>query len=354
MSHTTRSIPHVYVILLNWNSGLETLECLESALRLDYPSYQVIVCDNDSRDGSMANIIAWAEGRLDILESGNPALRGFSFPPIKKPIQYAVYDRMMAESGGKVSDNTARLILIQTGKNLGFAGGCNVGMRYALEQANFDYVWLLNNDTVVSKDSLSELVGHIQERSGAGICGSTLLSYDEPDQVQALGGVRYNKWIGTIDPIGEHQSFAGLSSFEAVEGQMSYVLGASMLVSRQFLGDVGLLSEEYFLYYEELDWVYRSRTRYSLAYAPKSLVYHKGGGTIHSSKTSSATIDCLALRNRLYFTYKHAIVAFPSIWMTMVGVVLNRIRRGQMKRVFPIIRLMFGKWELTSIFGQRV
>ncbi|GJL67439.1 MAG: rhamnosyltransferase [Nitrospirales bacterium] len=347
------TVPHVCVAIVNWNSGPETLECLESVFRLDYQSYQVIVCDNDSSDGSMEDIQAWAEGRLDVLKSGNPKLRAFSFPPIEKPVKYVVYDRSMAESGGKVADSTARLILIQTGKNLGFAGGCNVAMRHALERASFDYVWLLNNDTVVSKDSLSELVGHMKMRPGAGICGSTLLSYDEPDQVQALGGVRYNKWIGTIEPIGEYQSISKLPRSETVEKQMSYVLGASMLVSRQFLGDIGLLSEEYFLYYEELDWVFRSRSSYSLAYAPKSLVYHKGGGTINSQKVPSEAIDFLALRNRLYFTYKHAIVAFPSVWITMVGVVLNRIRRGQIKRVFPIIQLMLGKWELASIFGKK-
>lgn len=353
MNDIPRLIPHVYVVILNWNSGPETLECLESVFRLDYPSYQVIVCDNDSTDGSMANIIAWAEGRLDILQSGNPTLRAFSFPPIAKPIQFVFYDRKTAESGGEIGNNSSRLVLIQTGKNLGFAGGCNVAMRYALEQANFDYVWLLNNDTVVSKDSLSEQVGHMQKRPGAGICGSTLLSYDEPDKVQALGGVRYNKWVGTIEPIGEHQSFAGVCSSEKVEEEMSYVVGASMLVSRKFLCDIGLLCEEYFLYYEELDWVFRSRSRYSLAYAPKSLVYHKGGGTINSPKVPSEAIDCLVLRNRLYFTHKHAILAFPSVWITMLGVIANRIRRGQMKRVIPIVQLMLGKWELTSIFGKR-
>ena len=346
-------VPHVCVAIVNWNSGPETIECLESVFRLDYQSYQVIVCDNGSSDGSMEDIKAWAEGRLDILKSGNPKLRAFSFPPIAKPVQYVFYDRVSLESGRNVGDSTARLILIQTGKNLGFAGGCNVAMRHALERANFDYVWLLNNDTVVSKDSLSELVGHMKKRPGAGICGSTLLSYAEPEQIQAFGGVRYNKWIGTIEPIGEYQSISKLPKSEAIEKQMSYVLGASMLVSRQFLCDIGLLSEEYFLYYEELDWVFRSRNSYSLAYAPKSLVYHKGGGTINSPKVPSEAIDFLALRNRLYFTYKHAIVAFPIVWIAMVGVVLNRIRRGQIKRVFPIIQLMFGRWELTSIFGKK-
>ena len=354
MHGNARTVPHIYIAILNWKSGPETLECLESVFRLDYPSFQVIVCDNDSRDGSMENMKAWAEGRLDIRQSGNPTLRSFSFPPIEKPIPYVFYDRMTAETGGKVEGNSARLILIQTGKNLGFAGGCNVAMRYALEQANFDFVWLLNNDTVVAKDSLSEQVKHMQERRGAGICGSTLLFYDEPDKVQAFGGVRYNKWIGTIEPIGEFQRIDGLPSSETVEKQMSYVLGASMLVPRKFLCDVGLLCEEYFLYYEEIDWVFRSRSRYSLAYAPKSLVYHKGGGTINSSKNPSEAIDCLALRNRLYFTYKHAILSFPIVWITMIGVVLNRIRRGQIKRVIPIIQLMLGKWELRSIFGKSV
>ncbi|MEO7862921.1 MAG: glycosyltransferase family 2 protein [Nitrospirales bacterium] len=353
MGDKAGTVPHVYIAILNWNSGCETLECLESVLRLDYPSYQVIVCDNNSSDGSIEDIKTWAEGRLDILNSGNPRLRTFSFPPVEKPVKYVLYDRPMAESGGKVDDNTAQLILIQTGGNLGFAGGYNVAMRYALERANFDYVWLLNNDTVVSKDSLREQVHHMRERPGAGICGSTLLYYDEPEQVQALGGARYNKWIGTMEHIGESQPSTALPAPETVEQQMSYVLGASMLVSRQFLSSIGLLCEEYFLYYEELDWAFRSRSCYSLAYAPKSLVYHKGGGTINSSKVPNEEIDYLALRNRLYFTYKHAILAFPTVWITLLGVVLNRIRRGQVQRVIPIIQLMLGKWKSAPILGNR-
>ncbi len=102
-----------------------------------------------------------------------------------KPIEIRALDRSEAESTEKLS--TIPLTLIQSGaNNLGFAGGCNVGVRYALAQG-MDYVWLLNNDTLVMPDSLQHRVTHLQSNPEVGICGSTLLSLHRPSYVLALG-----------------------------------------------------------------------------------------------------------------------------------------------------------------------
>ena len=345
-------LPRVYVVLLNWNGWGDTLECLESLFRSDYPDYRMIVCDNRSEDGSMDHLEAWAEGRVDIAGGcRHQRLSRFSFPPAPKPIPYVVHGRGAAEAGGGGSDSSARLILIDTGANLGFAGGCNIALRYALARDDFVYIWLLNNDTVVNADALSELVHRMRERPNAGICGSTLMYYHAPETIQALGGAQYNKWLGTRTPIGAHRPSSMPVEVAEVEKKMSYVNGASMLVSRGFLHEIGLLCEDYFLYYEEIDWAMRARGRYALAYAPGSIVYHKKGETIGSPRIS-ARAEYLALRNRLLFTRKHVAVAFPTVWLGFLVVILNRLRRGQFDRIGKILRIMLGRWELDFVWSK--
>jgi len=187
----------VYIVIINWNGWKDTIECLESVFRNDYSNYQVVVCDNGSLDGSMEHITAWAAGGLDVYLPKNDQLRDLSFPPVSKPIRYVQYDRKEAESGGKPWADDIRLILIQTSANLGFAGGNNVGFRYALARDDFAYIWLLNNDTVIRPDALIKLVMKIKEKPKIGMCGSTLLYYHDPELIQAAGGGHYNKWLGT-------------------------------------------------------------------------------------------------------------------------------------------------------------
>lgn len=333
----------VYVLILNWNGWQDTIECLESVFRLDYPSYRVIVCDNGSEDGSLQHIKAWAEGRLAVaLPKDNP-LRHLSFPPVPKPIPYVDYERSVAEEGGDPKDADNLLILIQTGSNLGFAGGNNVGLRYALARDDFDYVWLLNNDTVVRPDALTHLVRRMVEKPEAGMCGATVLCYDRPELVQSLGGCIYNKWLGACKPIGLLQSSKLPIDRQLVEKRMSYVAGSSLLVKKSFLGDIGLMSEDYFLYYEELDWAVRARGRYKLAYAPESIVYHEEGGTSGAERRKPEardfTADYYSIRNRLIITRKYFRYALPVVYLGLVGAMGNRIRRRQWNRLGMILKL---------------
>jgi len=310
----------VYILLLNWNGWKDTIECLESVFRIDYPDYQVILCDNDSRDGSMDHIKAWAEGKLASTVPDHNPLRRFSFPPIAKPIYYVEYNRKQAEAGGHEDDAKARLILIQTGANLGFAGGNNVGLRYALARDDFDYVWLLNNDTVIKPDALTKMIERMMVKPDAGICGSKIPYYHQPDKIWALGGATYNKWGAIPRCIGLSQNADKHYDRWEVESKMDYIAGASMLVSKPFLHHVGLLCEDYFLYFEELDWAVRAKGQYTLAYAPESIVYHKVGASTDTidkpTEKRPRSIDYM-YRNRLLFTRKFYPLALPSVFLRL-------------------------------------
>jgi len=127
---------------------------------------------------------------------------------------------------------------------------------------------------------------------------------------------------------------------------MNYVEGASMLVSRQFLVEIGLLCEDYFLYFEEADWAIRAEGRFRLGYAPLSIVYHKVGGSIGTSSNpakTSYTSDYFNIRNRLMFTRRFYPGALPTVWLVIVGAMLSRVCLGKWDRVAMIFRILCGR-----------
>ncbi|MGK5091844.1 glycosyltransferase family 2 protein [Deltaproteobacteria bacterium TL4] len=330
----------VYIILLNWNSWIHTIECLESLFRSQHPSWQIIVCDNHSEDQSLAQIKAWAEGKNELTATILPQLQHLVFPPIPKPVPYVEYDTQTLPQAKK-TQATTRLILIQTGANLGFSGGCNVGLRYAMQCDDFEYVWLLNNDTVVKPNALSLMIKKIQSAPDYGICGSTLAYYHRPEIIQTRGGNAYNRILGTTRHLGFGEALLSPVEETCVEKQMACVIGASMLVRKQVLKQVGLLSEEYFLYFEELDWAIRAgKMGFRLAYASQSTIYHKegasiGGGNRNRSEKNLRS-DYYEIRNRLVLARKFYPWALPTVCLALGITLINRIRRHQWDRI-PMI-----------------
>ncbi len=306
----------VYIIIVNWNGWQDTIECLESVFRNRYPHYQVVLCDNGSQDGSIDHIADWATGHKQMNGKINYMLRHLSSPPIPKPVRYVKYTREQAEAGGDSALHESPLVLVQTGENLGFAGGNNVGLRYALSRSDFRFVWLLNNDTVIERNSLVKMVEHMLTRPEAGICGSTVLYYHRPDIIWTLGGGTFNKWLAKSRCLKNNQLNDRSIDTEKIEANMAYIAGASMLVSANFLKNIGLLSEDYFLYYEEPDWAFRAKGRYALTYAHDSIVYHKvAESTKLFDSVSEQKSRNFFWKNQIKFTRKHFPIALPVVFM---------------------------------------
>lgn len=335
----------VYIIILNWNGWRDTIECLESVFRTSYSNYQVIVCDNNSQDDSLEHIKAWAEGQLEIPKARDNPLKNLSSLYIKKPISYVEYDINQSIETRDVIGSKPQIVLIQTGSNLGFAGGNNVGLQYVLAQDDFGYVWLLNNDTVVKPDSLSHMLDRMERSTVAGMCGSTLLYYHKPELVQALGGGTYCKWFAITRHIGAFRRFNELMDTKYVESKINYIVGASILLSRQFLKDIGLMCEDYFLYFEELDWAMRSQGKYTLTYAPKSIVYHKEGATIGRSKIS----DYFFTRNRIVFTQKYFPYCLTTVYLGLLFTLIKRIYKFQFTKALMVVKIICSKRYRMSL-----
>jgi GT2 family glycosyltransferase len=326
----------VYVVVLNWNGWRDTIECLESLLRSERVTFKTIVCDNASSDGSFERITDWCEGRISVLPD-DPRFSELVVPNIPKPINYAIVEPGGALPGG------VDLFLIQTGANLGFAGGNNVGIRLALRDPACRFIWLLNNDVVVKSDALLRLVERASLDKAGDCCGSTLLFYYAPERVQALGGVRYNRWIGIGAQIGLGSAFGKEVDTSYVERRMSYVAGASMLLSRRLLEAVGLLSEEYFLYYEEIDLAVRASRKFRLCYASKSIVYPKEGRSIGTSSLGapSRLSTHLFYYNKISFVRKFFPLLLPSTLLFVGWDVVKQLLRGNLTTAVVIMNAAF-------------
>lgn len=324
----------IYIILLNYNGWKDTIECLESVLKNDYENYQIIVVDNDSPNNSMDCIISWAEGKQEVVYDEESQLKYLSQPFEPKPLEYVFYTKEEALNG----ENRERevkyinpIIFIQAGENGGFAAGNNIGIKYALEKDDFEYIWLLNNDTVIEKNSLSKLINYAS-KNNIGIAGSALMYYNDSNELQAYGGT-INKFFGT----GKH-----ILNQNNIEKDLDYVVGASFLISRDVITKIGLLPEEYFLYYEETDYCFNARKNgFTLGIEPKSIVYHKEGvSTGGSSKGNekSESSDILSIRNRIKF-HKKYLGGGIGLYFSLLFTVLNRLKRLQFHRALIVIIL---------------
>lgn len=328
----------VYIVLLNYKGHKDTVECLESLLKLEYHNFQIIVVDNSPTDESVHYLQQWSMGGVSISTSF-PSL---VYPLCPKPISVAFASE---EELADVSFND-KILIIKAKENKGYAAGNNVALRYIFQNGNFEYVWLLNNDTVVESSALIELVKYYAKTSEGegvklGLLGATLLYYNNPDLVQGVGGL-YNKGIAAAS----HQADGkALNEIGDRHFPIDYVIGASMFMTKEFLDKTGFMAEDYFLYFEEIDWAVRARKlNYSVDYCPTSFVYHKEGSTINNSisytRKKSELADFYGLRNRILFTKKHYPQYLPIVYLSFFMVIFNRIKRTEFRRLHMILNIL--------------
>lgn len=312
----TDSPGRAYVLVLNWNNWKDTVECLESLFASDYPDYFVVALDNGSTDGSEEKIRQWAEGRLR-------AESGFAlYNPSNKPMPYIMYDRKTAESGGlREKEETLYprlpsgiphpMALVQTGADLGYAGGNNIGLRFAIARGDAEFVWIINNDTVVRPDSLSELVSCALADKEAGIAGSKLLYYSNPETIQLAGGASLSALTGNPVKIGADMKDDGGWD---VSSRPDFVCGASMLIKADALGAIGLMEDGYFLLWEDAEYCVRAvKKGFKTLYCPQSVLWHREGGT---TGRINPTMDYYFVRNGLAFTLRHYPYFLPTVFLS--------------------------------------
>lgn len=311
-----------WVVLVNWNGGDDTIECLEALLRLDADDFAVVIVDNGSTDGSVEAIAAWAHS----------APAAFSSPVWSRLPATRVQDKRLAiiDAANPLPPPAAGITLIRAGRNLGFAGANNLGMAFARGDPDLAWYWILNNDTVVAPDSLAIQVARMTADPGIGMLGARLMFYHEPDVVQGLAGGFFRlRARGYHIGMGEPGSAPAPA---AAEADMRYVLGASMFVRASLVDRIGGMDERYFLYFEELDWARRMPRDQRLAIAPEAVVWHKEGGSIGSSTRNRPSDTSLYYINAslLRFYWRHDRALIPIAIGRVLREALSLAKQGDL------------------------
>lgn len=327
------------VILVNWRGADDSIECLESLLRCPTPM-RIILCDNASGDGSIERIQAWARGERDCTPK-SPVLAHLTTPPVAKPVPLDLIDRNTAENT-RLSD--ACLTLVQTGGNLGFAGGNNVGLRLALNDPDIEHIWFLNNDTVIEPDAPAAIVRALDADRSIGMAGCAIRYYHRPERFQLVNGARFSRWTGRGYPIGGGAASETGFNADDVAADTDFVSGASLAVTRRFVETVGEMAEDYFLYYEEIDWAVRGRRLFRIGFAPDAVIYHKEGGSIGSSRETakrSALSEYYMARSKILFGRKHDRMRVPSLLAHNLLLAARRATQGHFDKAAAILKGSF-------------
>jgi len=271
---TTR--PSVDIIVLNWNGKRDTLECLTSLRAVTYPGARTIVVDNGSTDDSVA------------------AIRD-AFPDVE---------------------------VMETGKNLLFAGGNNVGVRRSLADGT-DVIMLLNNDTTVDPGFVDALVNRLQSDASLGAVGAKILYHAAPSVIWYAGG-EISFWSGTM----RHRGIrAGDDGTFDTAGPTDYATGCCLCGTRTAWEKTGLLDESYAMYAEDADWCLRARRAgFAIGYEPAAKVYHK------ISVSAGGHTSLFKLRKKfvgnLRFFFRHAAwyqwPVFPWLNIIVNGIAASR------------------------------
>jgi GT2 family glycosyltransferase len=270
----------VDVVVLNWNGWSDTIACLQSLQHQDYYNFNLLVVDNDSTDGSVERI-----------KQAMPSLE-----------------------------------ILQTGVNLGFGGGCNAGIRNALARGA-DYIWLINSDATVDPGALTALVRKATQNPTLGAVGSVVYESAQHDKIQLWGGGAINLWLGR-------------SKHCLLPGTLDFISGASVLLRREAIEEVGLFDEmTFFMYWEDADLCFRLRQAgWNLAVAEDSRVWHKQSTSLGMH---SPLLDEHFTRSEVRFLKRYAPIPFISISLMLGMRLIKRLAMGDFLRASAVLRGFF-------------
>ena len=277
MSETSKEKqPRVSIIILNWNGLKDTQECLESLERINYLNYEVIVVDNASTGDDV---------------------------------------KVLRQRFGEY------IHIIENDRNYGFAEGNNIGIRHALKSCA-GHILLLNNDTIVAPEFVSELVNAAESDRKIGLAGPKIYFYDEPNRIWFAGGkislfsTSSNRGRGLVDK----------GQFDKVD-YVDFVSGSCMLIKMSVIESAGLLDPVYFFGIEDVDMSLRAtQAGFRNVFVPTSKIWHKG----FSSGIKRPDIAYHTSRNSMILARKHYRVfkkaAVRAVFAVCIEVVIGSIR----------------------------
>ncbi len=268
--------PKVSIVLVNYNGFEDTKDCLKSLLNIYYNNFEVIVVDNGSAKCSSDDTLSF------------------------------------------IKENS---VYIESGKNLGFSGGNNIGIHYAMEHGA-DYILLLNNDTEVEPDFLQIMVETAESENNVGIVGGKIRFFKHPDRLW-FGGGHFNLDTGEI----AHERYNEIDKIaEPRVRDISFMTGCLMLIPAEVIRNVGCLEEKYFLYAEDTDYCCRIlKSGLRIIFCEDAVIYHKVNA---STGKSTGLMTYYLVRNNLMvikaYTHHPLKISLKLTWRTFKDIVRGR------------------------------
>lgn len=297
-----RELPLISIITVNYNGLALTVELLNSIRRLDYKNVEVFVVDNASKDNPQNFLI----------------------------------------------DNYPELNVISSSVNLGFAGGNNL----AITEAKGHYLFFVNNDAEIATGCLEKLVSLMEENPRIGAVSPMLCYYNDnpaqkPDLIQYVGATQVHALTARNRIIGEKEIDKG--QFPKPQ-QTAYAHGAAMLVRKEVITHVGMMFEDFFLYYEELDWCERIRKKgYEIWVEPRAKVYHKESvtvGVLSPLKTYYLNRNRIFFMRRQFSRLQVGVFCLFLIVFTLPKNLMMYILRGEYQHAKVFIKAII--WNLKD------
>ncbi len=260
---------HVSIIMLNWNGWSDTIECLESVLKLTYDNYNVILIDNHSTDDSLDRIKNWFNGsETNSLDSNFPEL---IHPLENKPVKVNEFNGNIDASRINFRPLKREIVLLKNNENLGFAAANNQGMRFAEKLFQSQYHYLLNNDTVIEKDALTNLVEHLKTTNTVSVVQSTIFNYEDKNKIESAGG-RILFWGQT-----KYYKSIDRNKFRNI----SFISGCALFIRAEVIKSLGYLTELFFHGEEDFELSMRlKKNNIGVICSGGSCVYHKSGRSV--------------------------------------------------------------------------
>ena len=285
--------PKVSIIVINWNGKEDTAKCLDSLRQLNYPDFDVIVVDNASSDSS-----------VEYLKKEHP------------DVTY-----------------------IENDFNSGWTGGNNIGAKHAIA-GGAEYILTLNNDVILDKDLLKQLVDIAESDRSIGFVGPKIYYYDKPTIIYSAGlHINYN----CLFPFGVRKGKTDKGQFSKIE-EVNWIDDIVLLIRRDVIEKIGLYDEDYFMYVEETDLCYRAqKAGFKIIFNPKAIAWHRGAAS--SGSGFNPFVAYYKIRNRILFVRKN----LPAYWL--IGISLHIL----LFVLFQTIKsLLTGRLEVISAMTRGI
>lgn len=302
--------PPIGVAIVAFNSADVIVDCLDSLFASQGADVRVVIADNSSTDATCDIIQQWAEARG----------QGFSW--------------QMANAGA-LDRASASLTLIKSAVNGGYAHGVNLALSVLVADPALQLFWVLNPDCVVMPDTAATYIQHGSDGQFSLMGGRTIYR-EQPDQIQTDGG-RVSRWTGVCTSV--HGGRPPQATAMPDVASIDYVTGANLVASRAFIDRAGLMVEDYFLYYEEVDWAFR-RGDLPIRLVGTAIVHHHGGTTIGTGSTvrrASPFANYFNYRNRMRFVGRFFPARLPVAFAYAMAKAAQLMLKGAFDEAYAVL-----------------